>query len=76
VSCFHQLLNTLPDLHGSSPILATPYLASIGPQTSATCQKLFGRVDIEAEDYTLDGLTQAIVKWVLNQHAYIRSDLA
>jgi uroporphyrinogen III methyltransferase/synthase len=68
VSCFHQLLNTLPDLHGSSPILATPYLASIGPQTSATCQKLFGRVDIEAEDYTLDGLTQAIVKWVLNQH--------
>lgn len=68
VSCFHQLLSTLPVVQGSSPIMPTTCLASIGPQTSATCQQLFGRVDIEAEDYTLDGLTQAIVKWVLNQH--------
>jgi uroporphyrinogen-III synthase len=57
VACFHQLLPT--------PLPADfPCLASIGPQTSATCQQLFGRVDIEAADYTLDGLTQAIVKWV------------
>lgn len=39
-------------------------IASIGPQTSATCQTLLGRVDIEAQEYTLDGLTQAIVRWV------------
>jgi uroporphyrinogen-III synthase len=38
-------------------------IASIGPQTSKSCQSLFGRVDIEAEEYTLDGLTQALVKW-------------
>ena len=36
-------------------------LASIGPQTSQTCMELFGRVDLEAREYTLDGLTQALV---------------
>jgi uroporphyrinogen III methyltransferase/synthase len=38
-------------------------IASIGPQTSKTCRSLLGRVDVEAEEYTLDGLTQAIIKW-------------
>jgi uroporphyrinogen III methyltransferase/synthase len=38
-------------------------LASIGPQTSAACQKWLGRVDVEAQDYTLDGLTEALVSW-------------
>lgn len=38
-------------------------IASIGPQTSATCYELLGRVDIEAKEYTLDGLTRAIVQW-------------
>ncbi len=41
-------------------------IASIGPQTSKTCRSLFGRVDIEAEEYTLEGLTQALVKWSTN----------
>lgn len=40
-------------------------IASIGPQTSQTCHTLFGRVDVEAEEYTLDGLTQAIINWSL-----------
>ncbi|BAB75149.1 uroporphyrinogen-III C-methyltransferase [Anabaena sp. FACHB-709] len=40
-------------------------IASIGPQTSKTCHTLLGRVDIEAEEYTLDGLTQAIIQWSL-----------
>lgn len=39
-------------------------IASIGPQTSQTCQQLLGKVDIEATEYTLGGLTEAIVKWV------------
>ncbi len=43
-----------------SSFLEKVAIASIGPQTSATCQELFGRVDIEAEEYTLEGLTQAI----------------
>jgi len=38
-------------------------IASIGPQTSETCQQLLGRVDVEAQEYTLEGLTQAIVQW-------------
>jgi uroporphyrinogen III methyltransferase / synthase len=37
-------------------------IASIGPQTSQTCRQRFGRVDIEAQEYTLEGLTQAIVE--------------
>ena len=38
-------------------------IASIGPQTSKACQKYFGRVDVEASEYTLEGLTQAIIDW-------------
>ena len=37
-------------------------LASIGPQTSKTCQQIWGRVNVEASEYTLDGLTQALVQ--------------
>ncbi len=37
-------------------------IASIGPQTSKTCLSLIGRVDVEAEEYTLDGLTQALIR--------------
>lgn len=71
VACFHQLLQTIPQTDLADPdwekLLSQVCLASIGPQTSITCQERFGRVDLEAEDYTLEGLTQAIVKWVLNQ---------
>ncbi len=38
-------------------------IASIGPQTTKTCQEDLGRVDIEATTYTLDGLTDALVQW-------------
>ncbi|WP_107668249.1 uroporphyrinogen-III C-methyltransferase [Cyanothece sp. BG0011] len=38
-------------------------LASIGPQTSKTCYDLLERVDIEAQEYTLDGLTEALVNY-------------
>jgi uroporphyrinogen III methyltransferase / synthase len=37
-------------------------LASIGPQTSQTCHGLLGRVDIEAQEYTLEGLIDSIVQ--------------
>jgi uroporphyrinogen III methyltransferase / synthase len=36
------------------------FIASIGPQTSATCRELFGKVDIEATEYTLPGLVTAL----------------
>jgi uroporphyrinogen-III synthase len=38
-------------------------IGSIGPQTSKTCRALLGRVDVEAQEFTLDGLTKAIVQW-------------
>ncbi|MBE9010287.1 uroporphyrinogen-III synthase [Pseudanabaenaceae cyanobacterium LEGE 13415] len=41
--------------------LETVKFASIGPQTSKTCRALLGRVEIEAEEFTLDGLIRAIV---------------
>jgi uroporphyrinogen-III synthase len=43
-------------------------IASIGPQTSVTCQELLQRVDIEAQEYTLEGLTNAIVETVLRKN--------
>ncbi|MBD2087306.1 uroporphyrinogen-III C-methyltransferase [Trichocoleus sp. ST-U3] len=50
-------------------------IASIGPQTSNTCLSLLGRVDVEAPEYTLDGLTQAIVQWATSE-ANVRDRLA
>ncbi|MBE9005457.1 uroporphyrinogen-III C-methyltransferase [Fortiea sp. LEGE XX443] len=69
VQFFCQIIDTA-FAHNSDAIqssLAENYLqnvciASIGPQTSKTCHSLFGRVDVEAEEYTLDGLTQVLIK--------------
>ena len=67
VKHFCQLLES--SLPGDSAQFPTPAsrlqsvcIASIGPQTSITCRQLLGRVDVEAEEYTLEGLTQAIVQ--------------
>lgn len=59
---FYQLLDAAID---GSPhaLLDRVCLASIGPQTSKTCQDLLGRVDVEAREYTLGGLTQALLDW-------------
>jgi len=61
VQCFCKLL----EAHGGA-ILDGVCIASIGPQTSKTCISLLGRVDVEAEEYTLEGLFQAIVKVIRN----------
>ena len=59
VKNFHQLItNLLPE-----KALEKVGIASIGPQTSKSCYDLFGRVDIEAEEYTLEGLTKAIIDY-------------
>lgn len=55
-----QELNNLNNHLTLQSILNNVCIASIGPQTSKTCQELFGRVDIEAKEYTLEGLTNAI----------------
>ena len=48
-------------------VLDNVCIASIGPQTSETCRQLLGRLDLEAEEYTLEGLTEAIIARELAQ---------
>ena len=63
VQHFYQLVQSAigPDW---TAILKNICIASIGPQTSKTCQELFGRVDVEATEYTLEGLVDGIVRSV------------
>jgi uroporphyrinogen-III synthase len=63
VKNFHQLITT--EIVNKCQItleslLEKVVLASIGPETSKTCNQLLGRVDIEAKEYTLEGLVNAI----------------
>ncbi|MEA5533886.1 uroporphyrinogen-III C-methyltransferase [Crocosphaera sp. XPORK-15E] len=66
VQNFHELLkqeiNSNSELNMLS-LLEDVCLASIGPQTSKTCHKILGRVDIEAKEYTLEGLIDAIINY-------------
>ncbi|WP_144874723.1 uroporphyrinogen-III synthase, partial [Hyella patelloides] len=62
VKNFVQLVST--KLNNSTEIndlLEEIAIASIGPQTSQTCHDLLGKVDLEATEYTLEGLTSAII---------------
>lgn len=62
VKNFYQLLQQqLSSTDTIQSLLANVCIASIGPQTSKTCRELLGRIDLEAQEYTLEGLTQAIV---------------
>ncbi|MCU0569058.1 MAG: uroporphyrinogen-III C-methyltransferase [Oculatellaceae cyanobacterium Prado106] len=62
VKCFCQLMPAWTDLQKQGTASSIG-IASIGPQTSISCQELLGRVDVEATEYTLEGLTAAIVNW-------------
>ena len=62
VKNFYSLIKSeLPVERSLESLLSDITIASIGPQTSKTCHELLGRVDIEAEEYTLEGLTKAII---------------
>ncbi|MBD2462496.1 uroporphyrinogen-III synthase [Oscillatoria sp. FACHB-1407] len=63
VQCFWQLIQQ--DIGLVPPGVC---IASIGPQTSVACRQWLGRVDVEAEEYTLEGLTQAIARWAAITH--------
>ncbi|MDZ8083320.1 MAG: uroporphyrinogen-III C-methyltransferase [Nostoc sp. DcaGUA01] len=68
VQFFCQLTNNIfPSNSHASQLLDGVCIASIGPQTSQTCQSLFGRVDVEAQEYTLDGLTEALIMWRMSE---------
>ncbi len=62
VQNFYQLLKQqVESTDAIYSLLKDVCLASIGPQTSKTCRELLGRFDLEAKEYTLEGLTAAIV---------------
>jgi uroporphyrinogen III methyltransferase/synthase len=65
VKHFCQLLDRVTTRATWQAWIAAVKIASIGPQTSKTCDELLGRVDCEAAEYTLDGLAEAIAK-ILN----------
>jgi uroporphyrinogen III methyltransferase/synthase len=59
VECFYQMIQSID---GES-LLNNICIASIGPVTSTACKDVLGRVDVEAQPYTLDGLIKAIIEW-------------
>ena len=62
VKNFYQLLQQqLSSADELDSVLKDVGIASIGPQTSKTCLELLGRFDLEAAEYTLEGLTKAII---------------
>ncbi len=64
VKYFCQLVERADkEARGIASLLTGVCVASIGPQTSKTCLELLGRVDVEAREYTLEGLVQAIAEW-------------
>lgn len=62
VKHFCTLLDRVTDRQIWQTWISNTKIASIGPQTSQTCDELFGRVDCEAGEYTLEGLATAIGK--------------
>jgi uroporphyrinogen III methyltransferase/synthase len=63
VQNFCKLIENIPELSRSRDWLKNVCIASIGPETSKSCQTLLGKLDVEAKEYTLDGLTRAIIEW-------------
>ncbi|MEB3826062.1 uroporphyrinogen-III C-methyltransferase [Phormidium sp. CCY1219] len=56
-----------PDGEANSPwqsLLEGICIASIGPQTSITCNELLSKVDVEAKEYTLEGLLQSLIEFI------------
>ncbi len=60
VKHFCQLLNQVAPPETWANWLSLVKIASIGTQTSASCRELLGRVDIEANEFTITGLAEAI----------------
>ena len=50
----------------SKELLAGVTLASIGPITTSTAKKLGLKIDLEAREYTIEGLLQGIVDYCIN----------
>jgi uroporphyrinogen-III synthase len=64
VKNFVSLLGLRGNSKDRPPSLRGVILASIGPVTSATLQVMNLGADVEAEEYTIPGLVEAIVRAV------------
>jgi uroporphyrinogen III methyltransferase/synthase len=67
VQHFSRLLEQETGKLSLRSILENVCIASIGPQTSKTCHELLGRIDVEAREYTLEGLATALREWSQGQ---------
>ncbi len=69
VRYFYQLVSQSEAALKAKPdeLFSKTAIASIGPFTSKTCQAVFGRVDIQPEEYSLIGLENAIIQWALSR---------
>jgi uroporphyrinogen III methyltransferase / synthase len=63
VQNFCQLVSAIRPSELSHNWLDEICIASIGPETTKTCKIQLGRCDLEAQEYTIDGLIDAIVQW-------------
>jgi uroporphyrinogen-III synthase len=61
-STVKNFLELLGEERAHSPLLDGVKLCSIGPVTSATLKEHNLRVDVEAKEYTIPGLVEAIAK--------------
>jgi uroporphyrinogen III methyltransferase / synthase len=53
--------NLNPQNIAKQDLLKNIIIASIGPQTSHSCKTILGRFDLEAKEYTLEGLTKSLI---------------
>ncbi|MGQ9865103.1 MAG: uroporphyrinogen-III C-methyltransferase [Pseudanabaenaceae cyanobacterium] len=61
VQHFAQLLDGVAPRSEWQKWLQATAIAAIGPSTAETCQKVLGRVDCVAQEFTVAGLVQALV---------------
>lgn len=62
-STVRNFVQGLADHHLSPALVAHATIACIGPQTAATAQEVGLAVDLVANDYTIDGLVDALVAY-------------
>ncbi|MBD2021796.1 uroporphyrinogen-III synthase, partial [Leptolyngbya sp. FACHB-36] len=72
VKFFCQLLERSQEDFSWQSWLDGVCIAAIGPQTSKACESLLGRFDVEAQEYTVEGLTQAIAQWLSREGSSIK----
>ena len=61
------------DAAGLSDILHKVVIASIGPETSRAALELLGKVDVEASQFTRQGLVQAILDYAKNAPKVVKN---